>query len=105
MVLPSFDGFKLDIVSLRHGRAAHGAPSAKMARAAQAAFATGANTVEWKNADGFRTLMSGDCRSYTAAGQTIQTAFHPDKRDTAFAAELVRLGFVPPPGVRAGTCR
>lgn len=105
VVLHSFDGYKLTIVSLRNGSPAHGEPNAKMARAAQAAFATGANTVEWESADGFRTLVSGDCPAYTAGAQTIQTTFHPDKRDTDFAAELVRLGFVQPPGVRAGTCR
>jgi len=105
VVLPAFDGYKLSIVSLRNGRTAHGEPSAKMARAAQAAFATGANTVEWESADGFRTLESGDCPSYTAGTQTIQTTFHPSTRDAAFAAELARLGFMRPPGVRAGTCR
>jgi hypothetical protein len=105
VVLHSFDGYKLTIVSLRHGSAAHGEPSAEMARAAQSAFATGANTVEWESADGFRTLVSGDCPSYTAGTQTIQTTFHADKRDAAFAADLVRFGFVQPPGVRAGTCR
>jgi len=105
VVLPSFDGFKLTMVSLHHGRAAHAEPSAKMARAAQAAFATGANTVEWESADGFRTLESGDCPSYTAGTQAFQTTFHADARDAAFAAELARLGFVPPPGVRAGSCR
>lgn len=105
VVLHAFDGYKLTIVSLRNGSAAHSEPSAKMAQAAQAAFATGANTVEWESADGFRSLVSGDCPSYTAGTQTIQTTFHPDKRDTAFAAELARLGFVQPPEVRAGTCR
>jgi len=50
-------------------------------------------------------LESGDCPSYTAGTQTIQTTFHPDKPDAAFAAELARLGFVQPPEVRAGTCR
>jgi hypothetical protein len=105
VILHSFDGYKLTIVSLHDGKAAQAKPSANMARAAQAAFATGANTVEWESADGFRSLVSGDCPSFTAGPQTIQTAFHRDDRDTAFAAELARLGFVQPPEVRAGTCR
>jgi len=105
VVLHSFDGYKLTMVSLRNGKVDHAQPTEKMARAAQAAFATGANTVEWQSADGFRTLESGDCPSYTAGTQTIQTTFHPDKPDAAFAAELARLGFLQPPDVRAGTCR
>lgn len=105
VILSSAGGYKLTMVSLRNGGPTAGQPDRKMARAAQAAFATGANTVEWETADGFRTLVSGDCPSYTAGTRTIQTTFHPDKRDTAFEAQLVRLGFVQPPGVRAGTCR
>jgi len=105
VILPAFNGYKLTIVSLRNGTVEHAEPSAKMAQAAQAAFATGANAVEWESADGIRTLVSGDCPSYTAGPQTIQTTFHRDSRDAAFAAALARLGFVQPPGVRAGTCR
>jgi len=105
VILSSAVGYKLTIVSLYNGVPSPGQPTAKMARAAQAAFAMGANTVEWESADGVRTLVSGDCPSYAAGTQTIQTSFHPDKRDTAFAAELTRLGFVQPPEVRAGTCR
>jgi len=105
VILRAFDGFKLTIISLRDGNVVHAEPSAKMARAAQAAFATGAQEVEWESADGIRSLVSGDCPSYTAGPQTIQTSFHPDKRDTAFAVRLAQLGFVQPPDVRAGTCR
>lgn len=105
VILRAFNGYKLTMVSLRDGHVEHAEPSAKMAQAAQAAFATGANTVEWESADGIRTLVSGDCPSYTAGPQTVQTTFHRDSRDAAFAAALAHFGFVQPPGVRAGTCR
>lgn len=104
VILPSYDGFKLTMVSLRDGNPARAEPSAKMVRAAEAAFAAGANEVEWETADGISTLVSGECRSYTAGTQTVQTTFHARKGDIAFAADLVDLGFVQPPEVRAGRC-
>ncbi len=105
VIMWSAGGYKLTIVELQNGATATEKPTEKMARAAQAAFATGANRVEWQKTGGFSTLVLGDCPSFASGTQTIQTVFHGSQRDQAFAAELARLGFVLPAEVRAGECR
>lgn len=105
VILGSVDRYKVTILSLRNGSPTHAEPSEKVARAAQIGLSAGANVVEWVSADGIRSLVSGDCPSYAAGVKTIQTTYHSGRRDSAFAAELARLGFEQPPEVRAGTCR
>jgi len=105
VILPWFDGYKVTLLSLRDGELTTGEPNEGMARAAQAAFATGAQSVEWESSEGgFRDLVSGECTPFTSTTQTIVTTFHGSARDVAFAADLARLGFVQPVGVRAGAC-
>ncbi|MEO6114801.1 MAG: hypothetical protein ABIP33_00290 [Pseudolysinimonas sp.] len=105
VILASRNGYKVTLLSLRDGELITAEPNKGMARAAQAAFATGANSVEWENnAGGIRSLVSGDCGSFTTATQTIQTTLHRADRDDAFAAKLVGFGFVQPTEVRAGAC-
>lgn len=100
VILARYSGYKVTIVSLRDGKLTTGQPSQGMARAAQAAFATGANQVEWENQHRFASLMSGDCPILQAHQLTF---FHLDT-DDEFASKLADLGFVQPEGVRAGAC-
>jgi len=100
VVLSSFGGYKVTLLSLRDGNLTTGQPNEAMARAAQAAFATGATSVEWESRHVFAGLLSGDCPIL----QAHQLAFFHLVTDDEFAAQLADLGFVQPVGVRAGGC-
>ena len=100
VILAWFDGYKVTLVSLREGKATTGQPTEGMARAAQAAFATGARGVEWESSHVFADLLAESC----PVTQTAHTTFFHLDNDDKFAADLAELGFVKPPDVRAGGC-
>jgi len=101
VILPSFDGYQVTVLSLRNGELNAGEPNARMARAAQAAFATGARSVEWESSHWFASLISGAC---PATKDGHRTTFYHLHKDDEFATELAGLGFVQPVDVRAGGC-
>jgi hypothetical protein len=101
VILAQFSGYKVTLLSLRDGDLTTGEPNEGMARAAQAAFATGASSVEWESAHVFASLISGSCPA-TQSGRS--TTFFHLAHDDEFAAQLAELGFVKPADVRAGGC-
>jgi hypothetical protein len=103
VILDSLNRYKVTIVSLHDGKLTGGQPSEKMARVAQAAFATGASEVEWEHSGSFGELTSGECAPFIGA-QTVQRTLQTLARDETFATQLAELGFVKPADVRAGTC-
>ncbi|MES1170025.1 MAG: hypothetical protein ABUL47_04985, partial [Leifsonia sp.] len=73
-MLPWSSGYRVTIVSLRDGELTTGHPTAAMARAVQAAFATGANSVEWESEHVFASLLAGSCPMFRPLSRPSSTS-------------------------------
>jgi hypothetical protein len=93
-------GFKVEIISIESGNYVNATPDKKMAAAFQAAFAGGAQTVEWMSKTRSVSLINGDCGTYGK----FTTKFVATDDTKLFGSQLTDAGFVAPVGVRPGNC-
>jgi len=106
-ILADIGTFKVSFMQLgaTDGSLGDDAPDARLAEGIQAAFDSGASTIDWFSASHQSTLTKGECGTFTNGdGSPLAAELQTHTDDEWFLGELTAVGFLAPADLRAGMC-